>query len=135
MRGTGHPPAPRRWPAWARGHWRADASSDAPEPRNGLGPALHHIEIVFDQPRQIRLPINNDEIVDDCQRFRAWCRDVPDNGPDAWDVLRASRCDPPGAAWQLEHRRRTYVFALEQAEQMFRAAVGVGTATRPLLVF
>lgn len=32
-------------------------------------------------------------------------------------------------------QRRTHVFALEQAEQMFRAAAGTGVATRPLLVF
>jgi hypothetical protein len=32
-------------------------------------------------------------------------------------------------------RRRTYTFALEQAEQMFRAAAVVGPATRPLLTF
>jgi hypothetical protein len=61
---------------------------------------------------------------------------VPDyHGRNAWELLRASRCDPPGAASQHDHRRRTYVFALEQAEQMFRAAAAVGTATRPLLVF
>jgi hypothetical protein len=34
-----------------------------------------------------------------------------------------------------EGRRRTYTFALEQAEQMFRAAATVGQATRPLLAF
>ncbi len=53
----------------------------------------------------------------------------------AWERLRASRWDPPGATCQSEERRRTYVFALEQAEQMFRAAEGVGPGTRPLLVF
>ena len=52
-----------------------------------------------------------------------------------WGRLRATRWDPPGAASGNGERRRTYVFALEQAEQMFRAAAGVGPATRPLLVF
>lgn len=32
-------------------------------------------------------------------------------------------------------RRRTYVMALEQAEQMFHAAHSVGPATSPLLLF
>ena len=47
-------------------------------------------------------------------------------GPDGLRRLSASG-DPA--------RRRTYVFALEQAEQMFRAAATVGVATRPLQVF
>jgi hypothetical protein len=51
-----------------------------------------------------------------------------------WGRLRATRWDPPGAASESAERRRT-CFALEQAEQMFRAAAGVGPATRPLLVF
>jgi hypothetical protein len=53
----------------------------------------------------------------------------------AWASLRATRWEPPGAAGVSEERRRTYTFALEQAEQMFRAAARVGPATRPLLVF
>ena len=52
-----------------------------------------------------------------------------------WEKLRGTRWDPPAAASAVEARRRTYVFALEQAEQMFRAAAEVGVATRPLLVF
>src|SRR6266567_4300231 len=52
-----------------------------------------------------------------------------------WGSLRATRWDPPGGASRSAERRRTYVFALEQAEQMFRAAAGVGPATRPLLIF
>jgi hypothetical protein len=51
-----------------------------------------------------------------------------------WEQLRATRWNPPTGATTSE-RRATYVFALEQAEQMFRAAATVGTATRPLLVF
>lgn len=53
----------------------------------------------------------------------------------AWGGLRATRWDPPGGATENAERRRTYVFALEQAEQMFRAAESVGPAARPLLVF
>lgn len=54
---------------------------------------------------------------------------------DMWSRLRATRSDPPAAAAGNRKRRDTYVFALEQAEQMFRAAAVVGPATRPLLVF
>jgi len=53
----------------------------------------------------------------------------------AWEKLRATRRSPPPAAAGDPVRRRTYVFALEQAEQMFRAAITVGVATRPLQVF
>jgi hypothetical protein len=52
-----------------------------------------------------------------------------------WEQLRATRWNPPVAATATSDRRATYVFALEQAEQMFRAAAMVGPATRPLLVF
>jgi hypothetical protein len=52
-----------------------------------------------------------------------------------WEHLRASRSNPPTAATSANERRATYVFALEQAEQMFRAATTVGPATRPLLIF
>jgi hypothetical protein len=58
------------------------------------------------------------------------------NGAEAtWEQLRGTRWNPPRAATADEARRRTYVFALEQAEQMFHAAAGTGLATRPLLVF
>jgi hypothetical protein len=58
------------------------------------------------------------------------------NGAEAtWEQLRGTRWSPPPAAAADQARRRTYVFALEQAEQMFRAAAGTGVATRPLLVF
>ncbi|MGW9382434.1 YaaC family protein [Streptomyces albidoflavus] len=53
---------------------------------------------------------------------------------EAWGRLRASRANPPGKAGGGA-RRRTYAAALEQAEQMFRAAAVVGPATRPLQVF
>src|SRR5882762_9883298 len=52
-----------------------------------------------------------------------------------WESLRATRWDPPGGASSSPDRRRTYVTALEQAEQMFRAAATAGTETRPLHVF
>lgn len=52
-----------------------------------------------------------------------------------WEQLRATRWNPPAPAGATRERRATYVFALEQAEQMFRAAATVGPATRPLQVF
>lgn len=52
-----------------------------------------------------------------------------------WEQLRATRWNPPAPAATTAERRATYVFALEQAEQMFRAAAIVGPATGPLLVF
>jgi hypothetical protein len=60
------------------------------------------------------------------------------SGTDAeamWEKLRGTRWNPPVAVSGSESRRQTYVFGLEQAEQMFRAATGVGVATRPLLLF
>jgi len=53
----------------------------------------------------------------------------------AWTTLRATRWEPPGGARSTKDRTRTYVVALEQAEQMFRAAAGVGQATRPVLAY
>lgn len=59
-----------------------------------------------------------------------------DRGAEAiWEQLRATRWNPPTTANTTRARRATYVFALEQAEQMFRAAATVGPATRPLLIF
>lgn len=52
----------------------------------------------------------------------------------AWERLRGSRWNPPGRAGSGS-RRRTYASALEQAEQMFRAAASVGPSTRPLQAF
>jgi hypothetical protein len=52
----------------------------------------------------------------------------------AWERLRASRSDRPGRA-SSGARAKTYSAALEQAQQMFRAAEIVGPQTRPLLVF
>jgi YaaC-like Protein len=56
-------------------------------------------------------------------------------GDAAWEQLRGTRWNPPPVASACPERRKTYVFALEQAEQMFRAAAGAGVATRPLLAF
>jgi hypothetical protein len=53
----------------------------------------------------------------------------------SWTTLRATRWKPPGAASSTPARALTYVFALEQAEQMFKAAESVGQATRPLLAY
>lgn len=61
--------------------------------------------------------------------------DANDAAGAAWEKLRGTRWCPPAAASGDPARRRTYVFALEQAEQMFRAAATVGVATRPLQVF
>lgn len=52
----------------------------------------------------------------------------------AWDRLRASRSERPGRATGGA-RAKTYGAALEQAQQMFRAAEGVGPQTRALLIF
>ncbi|MFJ1789667.1 YaaC family protein [Streptomyces anulatus] len=53
---------------------------------------------------------------------------------EAWERLRASRSNRPGRA-SSGARAKTYSTALEQAQQMFRAAESVGPQTRPLLVF
>ncbi|MFI1956240.1 YaaC family protein [Streptomyces xinghaiensis] len=53
---------------------------------------------------------------------------------EAWERLRASRSNPPARA-NTGSRRKTYSAALEQLEQMFRAAAVVDPATRPLQVF
>lgn len=50
-----------------------------------------------------------------------------------WAALRSTRAEPPAGI--KGGRRKTYVAALEQAQQMFTAAANVGVATRPLLLF
>jgi len=52
-----------------------------------------------------------------------------------WFNLRATRASPPGDAARTASRREVYLAALEQAEQLFRAAGKVPLATRPLLAF
>lgn len=55
---------------------------------------------------------------------------------DVWQALRETRAAPPGrASTGGTARRKTYGAALEQAEQLFRAAANVGPAARPLLLF
>jgi YaaC-like Protein len=53
----------------------------------------------------------------------------------AWSRLRSTRWQVPSQAANDPDRKATYVFALEQAEQMFRAAATVGPPVRPLLLF
>ncbi|WP_329266511.1 YaaC family protein [Streptomyces sp. NBC_01451] len=53
---------------------------------------------------------------------------------EAWERLRASRSNPPARA-NTGSRRKTYSAALEQAQQLFRAAAVVGPATSPILTF
>ncbi|WP_328493496.1 YaaC family protein [Streptomyces sp. NBC_00414] len=53
---------------------------------------------------------------------------------EAWERLRASRSNPPAKA-NAGSRRMTYSAALEQAQQLFRAAAVVGPATSPILAF
>jgi hypothetical protein len=50
-----------------------------------------------------------------------------------WAALRSTRAESPAGI--KGGRRKTYVAALEQAQQMFTAAASVGVATRPLLLF
>ncbi|MEV0427879.1 YaaC family protein [Micromonospora sp. NPDC050495] len=50
-----------------------------------------------------------------------------------WAALRSTRAEAPAGI--KGGRRKTYVAALEQAQQMFTAAANVGIATRPLLLF
>jgi hypothetical protein len=53
----------------------------------------------------------------------------------AWSDLRATRYHPPGLASADSERRRVYIAALQQAEEMFLAASEVGYASKPLLAF
>ena len=52
----------------------------------------------------------------------------------AWRMLRALRHSPPGRATKGV-RSRVFNSALEQSEQLFKAAESVGPQSRPLLVF
>lgn len=60
---------------------------------------------------------------------------IPESVSAVWSRLRATRSRPPDGVAGNAKRRQTYAFALEQAEQMFRAAAEVGPATQPLLLF
>lgn len=52
-----------------------------------------------------------------------------------WNDLRAIRAARPGFARDSGNRANIYGAALEQAEQLFSAAVRVGVATSPILLF
>ena len=57
------------------------------------------------------------------------------NVEEAWARIRMTRATPPAAATIDDDRLDTYVTALEQAQQMFAAAIASGVAARPLLIF
>ena len=52
-----------------------------------------------------------------------------------WDWLRLSRSDPPGLAGDDEERARLYRAALQQFEDLMRAAGSTGVSARPLPLF
>jgi len=52
----------------------------------------------------------------------------------SWQLIRALRHTPPGKAAR-GFRRAIFTSSLEQAQQLFEAAVNVGIETRPLLIF
>lgn len=52
-----------------------------------------------------------------------------------WSRLRRTRQNPPLPVREDSNRRRVYVSALQQAEDLFVAAAEVGYASRPLLIF
>ena len=53
----------------------------------------------------------------------------------SWQMLRALRHDPPHRAAEDPERRALFSAALEQSEQLFRAAEATDVETRPLLLF
>ncbi len=55
--------------------------------------------------------------------------------PEVWSRLRNTRATPPGRATATNSRRRTFAAAMEQFEELMRAAEQVGTASRPLPLF
>ena len=57
------------------------------------------------------------------------------NVEEAWARIRMTRATPPAAATFDDNRLDTYVTALEQAQQMFAAAIASGVTARPLLIF
>src|SRR5690606_38889440 len=50
-----------------------------------------------------------------------------------WRLLRALRAEPPRGLGDVRHA--TFTSALEQSEQLFKAAETVGPATRPILLY
>lgn len=53
---------------------------------------------------------------------------------EVWRAIRELRATPPGHA-TTSARKKTFTMALEQAEQLFKAARNVEPAARPLLIF
>lgn len=60
---------------------------------------------------------------------------MPSAPPQVWSRLRATRAAPRGLATATPLRRRTYAAAMEQFEDLLRAAEQVGPAARPLPLF
>src|SRR5271165_1685858 len=60
---------------------------------------------------------------------------MPIAPPEVWSRLRTTRAARPGNAAATDGRRRTYGAAMEQFEELMRAAEQVGAATRPLLLY
>lgn len=58
---------------------------------------------------------------------------LPTNAGLIWAELRSTRAKPPRGIKDARHK--TYVSALEQAQQLFTAAANAGVATSPLLLF
>lgn len=56
-------------------------------------------------------------------------------GSDPWGDLRAMRADPPGHAGPQKARKKVFLAALEQCEQLLRGAQTLGYASRPLNLF
>lgn len=55
--------------------------------------------------------------------------------PEVRSRIRSTRAAPPGRAGAVGARRRTYAAAVEQFEELMRAAEQVGAAARPLPLF
>ena len=53
----------------------------------------------------------------------------------AWYQLRATRAQPPGLAAEATSRAAIYQAALQQAEELVRAAMSLGPASRPLPLY
>jgi YaaC-like Protein len=53
----------------------------------------------------------------------------------AWRWLCGQRATPPGAAKTNADRAATFNMALQQSEELFKAAASAGVASKPLLVF
>ena len=60
---------------------------------------------------------------------------MPTAPPAVCSRLRTTRAAPPGRAATTDARRRTYAAAMEQFEELMRAAEQVGPAARPLPLF